>query len=92
MNITPEKLRRYAETCEGSTKIVLLAAASTIEDLQKERSVIISHIWQMAVKHNLCMFCSHVGNRSHQACKKCSSNHGHDYNYTYLGIPKGERE
>lgn len=36
MNITPEKLRKYAETCEGSTKIVLLAAASTIEDLQKD--------------------------------------------------------
>ena len=36
MNITPERLRKYAETCEGSTKLIVLAAASTIEDVQEQ--------------------------------------------------------
>ena len=44
MNITPEKLRKYAETCEGSTKIIVLAAADTIDGLQMVAKVYMAHL------------------------------------------------
>ena len=52
MNITPEKLRRYAETCEGSTKLIVLAAASTIEDLQAVAKAYVKDISEYMKKND----------------------------------------